>query len=184
LPKAHLVLITGMPGSGKTTFAHLFEDHGYSVLTMGDVVRDIAKGMKLEPTIGNLGLIAEEIRRREGAAAVALRCVGKLKKERLEQAVVDGIRSLDEVEAFREAFRAILIAVHASPRTRFDRMTKRGRSDDTVEQEQFKERDLRELGFGLGSAIAMADFMVVNEGSLTDLRQAFEGMMRRLEETL
>jgi len=33
------------------------------------------------------------------------------------------------------------------------------------------ERDLRELGIGMGSVISVADYMIVNEGSIEQLKQ-------------
>ncbi len=183
MTRPRLMLITGMSGSGKTTLAGYAEEHGYRVTTMGDVIRDLARERGLEPTPSNLGLVAEGIRREGGDAAVARKCIERLRREGAARVVVDGIRSLEEVEAFRDAFSDVmLMAVHASPRTRFRRLRERGRSDDPKRWETFVERDRRELGFGVGSAIAMADHMIVNEGSLQDLKQAFEGLMERLNE--
>ena len=181
MPPLQLILITGMTGSGKTTLARYSEKHGYVVVTMGDVIRDLAKERGLEPTPHNLGLVAKDIRREEGEAAVARRCIEKLRREEEARVAVDGVRSLKEVYAFREAYSDIsLVAVHASPHTRFLRLKNRGRSDDPKDWEALSERDRRELGFGVGSAIAMADHMIVNEGSLPELKRAFEGLMEGL----
>ena len=86
--------------------------------------------------------------------------------------IVDGVRSLEEVEEFRKHYDTIVVAVHASPKTRFKRLLRRGRSDDPKTWEEFLERDLRELGWGLGSVIATADYMLVNEGSVRELQKA------------
>jgi len=94
--------------------------------------------------------------------------------------VVDGARSLEEAEAFREAFDVILIAVHASPKTRFERILRRGRSDDILTWNEFVKRDRRELGFGLGSAIALADHMIINEGSLEDFMRSADKLMEEV----
>ncbi|MFQ6053579.1 MAG: AAA family ATPase [Candidatus Bathyarchaeia archaeon] len=182
MPRRRLILITGMPGSGKTTVARFFEELGYRVQTMGDVIRVLAEERRLEPTPRSIGSIAEAIRRDEGEAAVARRCIEKLSREEPARVVVDGVRSLAEVEAFREAFDVVLVAVHASQRTRFNRLRERGREDDPKDFETFAERDRRELEFSMGSAVAMADCMIVNEGSLRDLRRAFEALMERLRE--
>ena len=57
----------------------------------------------------------------------------------------------------------MIVAVHASPRTRFSRLSTRGRRDDPKSWEEFVARDMKELGFGIGDVIALADVMVVNE---------------------
>jgi dephospho-CoA kinase len=171
-----------MSGSGKTTLASYAKCYGYKTLTMGDVVRNIVVSEGLEPTPLNLGLVAESIRRREGDAAVAEKCIKNLKKDAGSRHVVDGIRSLNEVDAFRKDYQdTLLVAVHSSPATRFSRIRSRGRSDDPGDWESFRKRDRRELGFGLGSAIAMADHMIVNEGPVSSLNLLFEKLMEGLQ---
>ena len=176
-----IILITGMPGSGKTTLTSFAGEKGYYIVTMGDVIRDLAEEMGLEPTQENLGHVAREIRREEGPEAVARECAYKL-RDMEGKLVVDGIRSLEEVEAFKETLDdAVLIAVHASPRTRFLRLRDRYRSDRPSDWGAFHQRNKWELSFGLGSAIAMADHMIVNEATLKDLEKSFKGLLERLE---
>lgn len=177
-----LILITGMTGSGKTTLAGLFKIQGYRVLTMGDVIRNMAKEKGLDPTPSNLGSLATKIRERGGDVAVARRCVQKLQKIKDNKGVVDGIRSIAEVNLFRNSFNVDLIAVHASPETRYSRLRVRKRTDDPIDREAFRKRDERELGFSLGWAISMADHMIVNEGTFKELEVAFKGLTDRLDE--
>ncbi len=168
--KKLVIGITGMPGAGKTAVARVAEEMGFSVVAMGDVVREEAKRRGLEPTAQNLGEVMLDLRREEGPGAVAKRCIPAVMSCQSDVVVVDGVRSLHEVEEFRKAFPDFkLLAVYASPRTRFERLSKRGRSDDASAWEKFVERDVRELSVALGSAIAMADYMLVNEESLEEL---------------
>lgn len=176
-----LLLITGMPGAGKSTVLSLIAEEGYPTLLMGDVIREETERLGLSPTPENVGKVAVEIRRREGRGAVAKRCLPRLRRLFAESPVVcvDGVRSLKEVEVFREEFRnVLLVAVHASPQTRFRRFLTRNRSDDPKTWEVFRERDLRELGFGIGGAIAMADHIIINESSLEDLRAEVKKFLR------
>jgi dephospho-CoA kinase len=91
--------------------------------------------------------------------------------------VVDGLRSLHEVEEFKRPFKKfVLVAIHASPETRFQRLFRRQRSDDPQGWETFNQRDMRELSVGLGNVIAVADYLIVNEGSITQT----ENQIRRI----
>jgi dephospho-CoA kinase len=63
-----------------------------------------------------------------------------------------------------------LIAAHSSPEARFQRLSKRKRSDDPEGWSVFHERDLRELSVGQGDVIALADFMIVNEGTYDEFK--------------
>ena len=177
-----LLLITGMSGSGKTTLAGFFEEEGYLVVTMGDVIRDLATEKGLPPTPENLGKIAREIRLSGGDAAVAERCIEKIKLLVNDVVVVDGIRSIGEVDVFRQYYDVSLVTVYASPKTRFFRLRNRGRSDDPHDMEMFRTRDERELGFSLGHAIALADFTIKNEGSLEGFKKKFQNLLSELGE--
>jgi dephospho-CoA kinase len=181
--KAKIVFgVAGMPGAGKGAFRRVIQRMGYPVVIMGDEVREEAKRRNLKPTPENLGKIMLQLREAEGPTAVAKRCIPKLKKTREEVVVVDGIRSLDEVEEFKKHFpNFTLIALHASPKTRYRRLSRRKRSDDPKSWETFMQRDLRELNVGLGAVITTADHTIVNEGTLTQLRnkiqQAFKEVL-------
>jgi dephospho-CoA kinase len=178
----NLILITGMSGSGKTTLAKKFEDDGYAVITMGDVIRGLAEERGLEPTLDVLGSLAEELRSEGGNAAVAERCVKWLDGVDERFVIVDGIRSMAEVDVFRKSFRTILISVHASPDTRFQRLIERNRADGSSKYEKFQERDLRELGFNLGTAIALSDHMILNEGPIIELCEKYKALTERLNQ--
>lgn len=180
MARRRLILLTGMAGSGKTTLSGIIRESRLRVITMGDVIRELAKQKGLEPTRENIGHLAEEIRK-EGQEAVARRCVEMLKREPDCLIVVDGIRSLAEVDAFKEEFDVVLIALWASPLSRYKRLTRRGRSDDPKTWEEFKDREYRELGFGIGDAIASSDYMIKNDDGIDTLKPAFEEIMRLIK---
>ena len=97
-----------------------------------------------------------------------------------DKVAVEGTRSLDEVNTFREAFDAILIATHSSPETRYQRLKNRGRSDDPPNRQVFRQRDNRELGFGVGNAIAMSNYVLPNEEAVADLGKELDKLLWRL----
>lgn len=176
MPRRRLILLTGMAGSGKTTLSGIIRELDLRVITMGDVIRELAKQKGLEPTRENMGHLAEEIRK-GGPDAVARRCMEMLKKGPEGLTVVDGIRSLAEVNTFKDEFDVVLIALWASPLSRYKRLARRGRSDDPKTWEEFKDRERRELGFGIGDAIASSDYMIKNDDGIDTLKPAFEEIM-------
>jgi len=176
-----VVGVAGMPGSGKGAFRRTLQKMGYPVVIMGDEVREEVKRRNLKPTPENLGKTMLQLRDSEGPAAVAKRCIPKLNKATEKIVGVDGIRSLHEVEEFRKHFPCfILIFIHASPRTRYQRLFRRRRSDDPKSWESFMERDLRELGVGMGAVIATADHMIVNEGTLAQLKKKIRQVLKEV----
>jgi len=92
------------------------------------------------------------------------------------------LRSLNEADIFKENFQKFcLIAIHSSPDTRFQRLARRGRSDDTSNWQIFNDRDMRELGVGLGNVIAMAEQMVINDRSAEQAEVKIKEALGRIE---
>jgi dephospho-CoA kinase len=158
-----IVAITGMPGSGKSTAAQALVTEGWKRVVMGDVIREETRRRGLAPDSKNTGEVMKQLRKERGEAAVAELCLEVIRKTESDRVVVDGIRSMAEVETFRKSAKVILIAVHASQQRRFALLKERGRSDDPFSYEMFLKRDERELEVGIGEAIALADEMVSNE---------------------
>ncbi|MBS7645274.1 MAG: AAA family ATPase [Candidatus Bathyarchaeia archaeon] len=172
--------LTGMPGSGKTVIADVASKLGVPVFSCGDVVREAALERGLQPTSAVLGRLMFELRESEGPAAVVDRVISKIKSSPPSRGavLVEGIRSLAEVEELKASFKLSVMAVHSSPSTRFKRLKSRGRSDDPKDMEEFHLRDRRELDVGIGDVIALADIMIVNEGSLAAFKADAEEKLR------
>ena len=178
-----VVGLAGMPGSGKSLVVETARVEGYAVVVMGDVVREEIKARGLELNPKNIGKVMLELRKNGGASVIADKCIPKIERKRSRKVIVDGIRSLSEVDAFKTHFSKFsLIAVHASPETRFNRLYRRRRSDDPDGWELFHERDMRELSVGLGNAIAMAEHFIINENKRTDVKIKVKETLRIIEE--
>jgi len=168
-----IVAVTGMPGAGKSTAAQALVDKGWLRVVMGDVIREETRRRGLPTDERNTGEVMKELRRERGEAAVAELCMDAIRRSRSEKVVVDGIRSVAEVEVFRKSSaEVLLVAVHASRSRRFSFLRGRGRSDDPASYEMFQRRDERELEVGIGGAIALADEMISNEHATTELLSA------------
>jgi len=163
-----IVAITGMPGAGKSTAAQALVKEGWKRVVMGDVIRAETKRRGLEPTAKNTGEVMKRLRVERGESAVADLCLEEIARLGTDKVVVDGIRSVAEVEAFRKRAEVVLVAVDASSARRFALLKERGRSDDPLTREMFQDRDLRELGVGIGEAIALADARVSNESATAE----------------
>jgi len=165
-----VICLTGMPGCGKEEFVKIAQDRGFAVIRMGDIVREEAKRRGVKFSDETVGGMAHEERVKHGFGVWAGRTVPHVKQE---PTVIDGIRGREELEVFRREFgnRLVVVAIHASPRTRFNRIKERARGDDVVSWEEFVRRDDRELGWGLGEVIATADHMITNEGDLAAMHR-------------
>jgi dephospho-CoA kinase len=160
----------GLPGSGKSTVLKAIEDLGV-IITMGDVIRNEASQRKIEPSDENLGKIAQELREEFGPEIIAKKCVELIKNLDSEIIFVDGLRSIAEVKEFRKSWNFPIIAVIIDDKTRFERLSKRGRPDDPNTLEDLKERDEREIDFGLNDVINSANYKINNNVSEEEVQE-------------
>ena len=177
-----VVGLTGMPGAGKSIVVDIARDLGYDIVTMGDVVREQTRQRGLELTPQNVGKVMLELRAEGGNFVIAKKCIPKIENQSSRKVLVDGLRSQFEADIFKEHFQKFtVIAVHASPHIRFQRLSRRGRSDDPKVWEVFHERDMRELGVGLGNVIALSEKILVNDGSIEGFKVQVKENFARLE---
>ncbi len=169
------VLLTGMPGAGKEEFLTVAMEKDMDIVRMGDVVRETAVEEERFPS-GDIGSFAHEERERHHYGIWADRTVSRMSDE---TSIIDGVRSAEEVEVFRNQLGDELgvVAIHASPKTRYERLKERNREDAPENWDEFKARDERELDWGLGKVIARADHIIINEGSLSDFRKKAEELL-------
>jgi dephospho-CoA kinase len=153
---------------------------GFEVLVLGDVIREETERRGLEPTPENVGKVMLQVRQDEGPAVVAKRLVPKIESSRSATVIVEGVRSEDELSELRSKFDVLTVGIHASPKTRFQRLLARGRSDDPKGWSTFYERDNRELNVCLCRVIALADVVLINEESINDLHANFFAAMKKL----
>lgn len=158
-----LICITGYPGSGKSVFASVGKEFGLKVFTMGDIVREEAMRRYGRIDKFTLGKVAEELRYKYGDDAVALLLSNKIEDSEDRIVIVDGVRSMREIEILSKIGKIYLIAILAKRTTRYLRLVSRRRADDIMTYEDFLIRENRERGFGLTEVIENSDIYIYNE---------------------
>ena len=163
-----LIVVTGMPGSGKEEFLTVASSMSIPFVRMGDVVREAYAVRGDEDRDLSVGQFAARERERFGANIWARRVLN-IVDDRLW--LIDGCRSMDEVKAFRELADDVeIVAIHAPPSQRYARLVARHRDDAPKDIREFEERDLREMGWGIAGVISLSEHMLVNDGSLPDFK--------------
>ena len=172
-PPTHLVVgLTGPNASGKGEVASFLASLGFSVHSLSDVVRDEATRLGLDHSRDTLIRVGVEMRSRHGPGALARRVLPRL----TDRAVVDSIRNPGEVAVLRRLPRFLLLGIDAPQPLRFQRSLLRGRLGDGATLEDFASKEEREnsttrAGQQLLATLAQADIVIVNDGTIGDLRR-------------
>lgn len=177
-----VLVLTGMPGSGKSTAVEHAKAKGIPIYRMGDAVwaEVKARGLELENEI--VGKVANDMRESHGPGIWAERTVDMVRKgKKAPLIIIDGCRSQAELEVFRKAFGKDLfvVAIDADQGSRFKRLKARARKDDIRSIDDLKARDKREVRWGLDKVIAVADARIDNCGSVEELRTAMDDLLKR-----
>lgn len=96
-----VVGLAGMPGSGKSLVVETARELGYAIVVMGDVIREETAKRGLQLTPQNVGKVMLQLRAESGNAVVAMKCIPKIEEQAGTKVLVDGLRSLYEVDAFK-----------------------------------------------------------------------------------
>ena len=157
-----------MPGAGKSTIVTKLEEGGFEKFTLGDGIRAEAKRRNIEPSGENLGKLMLEVRAKNGPGAVAELIKDSIQNSTQNVVIIDGVRSIAEIDVLKKIGDVKLLAIEASQETRFNFLNSRGRSDDPKTKENFDERDNREIGVGIDKSIQVADKTITNQNLTID----------------
>ena len=167
-----VVSIVGMAGAGKSEVAGFFEENGFVRIRFGDVTDEEVRKRGLELTEANERKLRELLRKEYGMSAYAMLNLSRIDLARKQSdVVIDGLYSWEEYTFLKgyygEGF--YVIAVWASPRTRYARLSTRLNRCLTLEAAASRDRAEIE-NINKGGPIAMADFTIINESSVKNLK--------------
>ena len=177
-----IVSIVGMAGAGKSEVAKLFQEAGFAKIRFGDVTDQEIKKRGLELNEANERYIRELLRQEQGMAAYAklnLPTIDSVLKS--SNVVIDGLYSWEEYTFLKNYYGVglYLVAVWASPAARYARLMDRPVRRLTLEEASSRDRAEIE-NVNKAGPIAMADFTIINEASLKELRRDTKRIISRI----
>ncbi len=170
--------LTGTNSAGKGETAAFFKARGYGYRSLSDVIRERLRSRGLEESRDNLIRTGNDLRREGGPDILA-----RLVMDGLEPpAVIDSIRNTSEISYLKSRPGFFLLAVEAPIALRFERAAKRGRNESCATLEEFarkedEERSARPEAQQLDACLALADAVVVNDGTIEDLHRKLEAFL-------
>jgi adenylate kinase family enzyme len=185
-----IVVTVGLPGSGKSSHVKVIgEKYGFPQLETGQILLGEMSEKEIEITSDNIKKYTEEKKRisdsyfTERAAEIV-----KLQYKDKRLVFMSGMRAPSEIEFLRREFgerNVFVIAFLASRKSRYERIaqpkkgfdflgrstresekkdTKKRKEDQLLASfDEFIKKDLKELNFGEGNIISLADYFVITE---------------------
>ena len=177
-------ILAGLQLSGKSSHGHRMENEkGWPMIETGHAVYFELQAQGLETNhINTTKVIKKLLSRDPNAFAKTILEYEQKKYEKAPVLLFNGIKSPAEIEFVRERFgieNVNVIGFHASQKTRFSRVTnpdrftvsgefqqKKQEDQDLAKWENFISRDIREIGLGIGIALALCSEIIVTENKL------------------
>ena len=177
------IAFTGMPASGKSEAVQLAKDKGIPVVRMGDLVWEETQRQGKSLNDKNVGDVANSMRKKHGMDIWAKRTVEKIRSMKKSPImVIDGVRNREEIDYFKKELGTefLIIAIDAPDELRMKRAISRKRTDDSKNLNDFKERDKREIGWGVQQVIATADIIIPNSGSIDAFKKQVSTVLQTI----
>lgn len=177
-----LIALVGMPGAGKSVAGDFFRAKGIPILRFGDQTDISLKEFGLERNEKNEKYVREKLRKELGMAAYAVKMEPRIREAEKKSRIIvlDGLRSWEEYVVLKEKFPQLqLLCIYAQPRLRYKRLSIR--PIRPIPMKESRGRDVSELvGLNMGGPIAIADYLIQNDGNEEAFRNQLEDLYRQL----
>ena len=178
--KRKIVAVLGLPGSGKTeVINYLLKKLNWPKVYFGEVTFDELKKRGLAINEANERKIREELRSKHGQDYYAKKVIEKIPSGNI---LVESLYSWVEYLEFKKKFgdNFVAVAVYTPPKIRYARLA--NRSVRPLTSVEARSRDYAQIeNLFQAGPIAMADYILINEGSLNDLYQQIDKIIKGIK---
>lgn len=174
-----IVALCGESGAGKSTTTGLLKEEGFRAYSLSGFLREEAEAALVQPTRAEVQAHGKAMQERHGNDYFARRLTDETDLVSGGDAVIDGMRNLDEVAFIRAKAASaghhfVLLAIVLDTEDRFNRVRGRDRPGDPANLATFVADDARANGADGGfqnnaSLIASADIRIENHGDIDAL---------------
>lgn len=184
-----IIGITGTLGAGKgTVVKYLVETKGFHHLSARALFQELMEEQGIPVDRDQMVQFANGLRAKHGADYV-VRELYKKAQAQGGDVVIESIRTVGEVETLREFAEALLLAVDADQKLRYDRIHGRGSELDHVTFEKFVEQEQTEMRSddpnkqNIAAVMALADHTIRNDNDTEALFHAVEEFLIKFGNT-
>ena len=167
--------IVAQIGAGKDTVARYIEVfYNAKALRSSDMLGEILEILNLDPTKrAHLQKLPVAIRNTFGSKTISRAMVRRMKKQKENIVIWNGIRYPSDVDEFRRLPNSILIGVVAPESVRFRRIKERKEKtgEENLTLKQFREEQGKETEINTLKLIDDADYKILNNKTLNTLHK-------------
>jgi dephospho-CoA kinase len=171
-----------MAGSGKSSAARHLEQKGWRVIRFGALTMQELEKRGLPINAANEKVVREELRAKHGMDAYARLLLPGIKQSlKVGPTVIDGLYSWTEYKFLKGHFgeRINAVAIYTTRSARYGRLSQR--PDRPLSLAEAQQRDYAEIeNVEKGGPIAMADYIIVNDGTKKELSRAVDKLLSTL----
>lgn len=172
--------VIGTIGAGKDEAGnYIAQKLGIPVFQISSPLKQICAETGVEPTRENLIALGTKLASDHHDGYLAEYILERMP----ERAVITGMRQLGQIEALQAAAKLALLSVDADPSIRFERVQKSKKLGEAATLTEFIERERMENSSPnaqrLFECMKLAQYHVLNEGSLDELYSQLDGIIER-----
>ena len=182
-----ILAVVGMSGSGKSVVVDHLTSKGYPKVYFGGMIyKEMEKRGIVRTEDGESEKkFREEIREKEGKDWVVNQAIAETKdliKAGQKRIILDGVYSWTEYKILKHEFPTCLtfIAIVVDKKLRYERVAKR--PERAFDGKAIRERDRSEIeNLEKGGPIAAADYYILNNGTIEDVHQATDKILKEID---
>ena len=181
-----IIGITGTDGAGKgEVVAYLIEKKGFIHYSARQLFIEEITRQGLPMDREHMRLVANALRRERGNDMLVTTYLARIKEAGTKDGIIESIRARAEAETLQSQG-GILLAVDADPQLRYERITARASESDAVSFESFVAHEALEMndpdpnGMQKAAVMAMADYTIMNNGTLEELHAQIEEVLAKI----
>jgi dephospho-CoA kinase len=158
---------------------YLVEKKGFSHYSVRAFLTTEIKKRNLPVDRDSMRIVANEIRANHHPAYIVQQLFVQA-QEKGDDAIIESIRAVGEVELLQRSADFLLLAVDADQKLRYERAMQRGNESDHVSFQKFQEQEQSEMTStdpntqNIAACMAMAQLTVYNDGDKASLYQQLD----------
>lgn len=167
------ILLLGLPGSGKSSLAKLLYSHGWSSVSAGNIIRELARNAGSGETREELQNFGKDYLEKHGEQHFAAILAEKAAKNRCS--VIEGVRPIITIKHLINIIEGMVVVyIECKSHIRHHRLSER----DSISLLEFQRLENHEMEVQVLAARPLANLVLDNNGPL---KATFDTLFRELK---